>query len=295
MKVFLTGGTGFVGGAIAAVLRRRGHAIRALVRDPAAAAGLDALGAELVPGDVTRPDGVLDGARGCEAAIHLVGIIREKGPYTFEAVHVRGTENVLEAARRAGVRKFVQMSALGAKPDGTAYQRTKHEAEGRVRRAGLPHVIVRPSLIVGRASPVVRMWVRMVRWSPVVPVLGDGQYRLQLVAVEDVAEAFVRAAEREDLREGTLELGGPEKLTYDDVLDRVAEAMGKRIRKWHVPLGLVRPAVRTAAALRLPAPITPTELQMLLEGSVVAGEANALRDVFGLEPRSFRDALRAVV
>lgn len=294
MKAFLTGGTGYVGGAVASELARRGHAIRALVRSPGSAQELRERGAELVPGDITRPESLAGAAEGCDAAIHLVGIIREKGRYTFESVHVQGTAHVLEAARSAGVRKFVQMSALGAKPQGTAYQRTKFEGEERVRRSGLPHAILRPSIIFGRGSPVVRMWLRMVRWSPVVPVLGDGRYRLQLVYVGDVAAAFVRAAEREDLQ-GTFEVAGPEKLTYDETLEAVADAMGKRIRTWHIPLGVVWPAVRGAAALRLPAPITPLELQMLLEENVAEGEGNDLRQVFGVEPRSFQGWLREIV
>ncbi len=126
-------------------------------------------------------------------------------------------------------------------------------------------------------------------------MIGDGRYRLQLVAREDVAAAFVRAAERDDLRDATLELVGPERLAYDEILDLIAESMGKRARKWHVPLGAASALVRVAAALRLPAPVTPEELQMLLEESVVEGEGNALRDVFGWEPRSFRSWVKEIV
>lgn len=292
MKVFLTGGSGFVGGAVARALRRRGHAIRALVRDPAGAGDLAGHGAELVRGDIIDAASLRGAPAGCDAAIHLVGIIREKGPYTFEAVHERGTANVLAAAREAGLRRFVHMSALGARPEGTAYHRTKHQGEDHVRRAGVPFVILRPSLVFGHGSPVVRMWIRMVRASPIVPVLGDGRYRLQPVFVGDVAAAFVRAAERADLGDGVYEVAGPEVLTYDEVLDAVAQAMGKRIRKLHIPLALVWPPVRVAAALRLPAPIAPHELQMLLEENVAAEARNVLRDVFGIEPRPFREWLR---
>jgi NADH dehydrogenase len=134
----------------------------------------------------------------------------------------------------------------------------------------------------------------MVRASPVVPVFGDGRYRLQPVFVRDVAAAFVLAAERTELGDGIHELVGPEVLTYDEILDAVANALGKRIRKWHVPLALVWPPVRCLAALKLPTPIAPHELQMLLEENVATTPGNALRDVFGLSPRPFREWLSEV-
>lgn len=295
MKVFLTGGTGYVGGAVAQELSRRGHAIRALVRRPARAPALRDLDAELVTGDLTESRELAGSARGCDAVIHLVGIIREKGRATFEAIHVQGTEHVLQAAKDAGVRKFVHMSALGARPEGAAYHRTKFEAESRVKGSGLPYAVFRPAIIFGRDSPVVQLWLRMVRWSPVIPVFGDGRYRLQLVALPDVAAAFVRAAEREDLRDATLELVGREMLAYDEILDAIAEAMRKRIRKWHIPLSFARPPIRIAAALRLPSPVTPDQLRMLLEENVAQEEGNALREVFGIEPLSFRRWIEELV
>ncbi|MBI4512964.1 MAG: complex I NDUFA9 subunit family protein [Gemmatimonadetes bacterium] len=294
MKVLVTGATGFVGGAIAEELAKRGHAIRALARHAAKAGRLRELGAEFTPGDIAGPATFAGALRGCDAVIHLVGIIQEKGKASFQRIHVDGTANVLQAAKAAGVRKFVHMSALGANPHGTAYHRTKYEAEVLVKGSGICYAIFRPSIIVGRESPVMRLWVRMIRRAPVVPVLGDGRYRLQVVALRDVARAFVEAAEREDLRDATFELVGPEKLSYDEILDVLAAALGKRVRKAHIPLGVVSPAVRFAAALRLPAPITPDQLRMLLEENIAEGEGNALREVFGIEPLSFRDVVREV-
>jgi uncharacterized protein YbjT (DUF2867 family) len=293
VKIFLTGGTGFVGTAVAEEIRRRGHAIRALVRDVERTSALRAAGAELVAGDVTDPRTLAGAVRGCDAVVHLVGIIRERGARTFEAVHVGGTQHVLVAAKEAGVRVFVHMSALGAKPAGTPYHRTKFEAEERVRGSGLAHVVFRPSIVFDRESPVVRIWRRQVRWLPLVPVLGDGRYRLQPVARRDVAAAFVAALEREETWNATYELVGPDVLTYDEILDAIGAALGTpRVRKAHLPLAAVRPALRLAAALHLPTPLTPDELQMLLEENVATQPGNALREVFGIEPVSFRAWVR---
>jgi NADH dehydrogenase len=252
------------------------------------------VGAELVTGDVTRDAGLMDAVAGCDAVIHLVGIIRESPQtITFEEVHTRGTMRVLEAAERAEVRKFVHMSALGARPDGTAYQRTKHEAEQLVSRSRLPFVILRPSIIVGTGSEFLETLSRLLRYSPVAPVIGDGRYRLQPVDVEDVATAFVLAAERQDLNGECLEIGGPHKLTYNRILEIICEELGlKRRRLLHVPVGLVRPIVELASNWRLPTPINVEQLTMLLEESIVPGDQNVLREFFGIEPSSLRSVLQ---
>lgn len=293
LSVLLTGATGFVGGYVARHIVERGHRLRALARKPDAAEALVQQGVEVVEGDITRPKSLEEAAYGCDAVIHLVGIIREKPPVaTFEGVHTRGTIRVLEAAERAGAKKFVQMSALGARADGTAYQRTKFEAEEVVRRSEIPHVIFRPSLIVGPGGEFIELLLRMLRAFPLTPVIGDGRYRLQPIDVEDVAAAFVQAAERDDLAGECFEIGGPHKLTYNRVLEIVCEEYGLHRRRLHIPVGLVRPVVDIASNWRLPTPVTSDELAMLFEESIVPGEKNVLRDAFGLQPTSLRTVLQ---
>lgn len=294
-SVFLTGGTGFVGSHVARRIAARGHRLRALARNPEAATELRQLGAELVSGDIT---GVVDleaAVSGCDAVVHLVGIIREKAPAaTFEGVHTHGTQRVVDAAVRAGAGKFVHMSALGARPGGTAYQRTKFEAEEVVRRSASAHVIFRPSIIVGIGSEFIATLLKLLRSAPVAPVLGDGSYRLQPVAVEDVAEAFVQAVERDEVRDACYEIGGPHKLTFNRLIEIVCEEYGLRRPKVHLPMRLVRPLVDLASNWRLPTPVNSDELAMLLEESIIPGEKNPLRDVFGLEPISFRSVLQRI-
>lgn len=293
LSVFLTGGTGFVGRHIARRTAERGHRLRALVREPESAGSLTELGAELVEGDVTG-DEVLDEAiAGCDVVIQLVGIIRERPPeQTFENVHTRGTQRVLEAAQRADVGKFILMSALGAKTDGTAYQRTKYEAEEVVRRSGIPYVIFRPSVIVGPDGEFMRLLLRMVRRLRLIPVIGDGRYRLQPVDVADLADAFVQAAERENLKNESFDIGGPHKLTYNRILEIICEELGLRRRLVHVSPRIVRPLVDLASNWRLPTPISSDELVMMFEESIVPGDGNVLREVFGLEPTPFRSVLQ---
>ena len=148
MKVFLTGATGFVGKHMLERLLVEGHAVRAAVRDPQKAGSAGNAKAELVAGDIFEGTGLDQGMQGCDAVIHLVGIIVEKGSNTFERVHHLGTRNVVEAAKRSGIKRFVQMSALGVRANGVAlYQTTKWKGEEEVRRSGIPFCILRPSLI----------------------------------------------------------------------------------------------------------------------------------------------------
>lgn len=292
--VFLTGGTGFVGGYVARRLRDQDHRVRALVRSLDRSTSLTELGVDVVVGDITQPKSLDEAVDGCDTVIHLVGIIREKPPATFEAVHTRGTLRVLEAAERCGVKRFVHMSALGAREGGTAYQRTKFEAEELVRRAAIPGLIIRPSLIVGPGGDFIELLMGILRVTPVVPVIGDGQYRLQPTDVEDVARAFVQAAGRSDSLQGSFDIGGPHKLTYNRLLDIICEEFGWRRRRLHFPIGLVRPFVDLASNWRLPTPISSQQLTMLLEENIIPGDRNALRKVFGIEPTTLRSVLQRI-
>ena len=291
MRIAMTGATGYVGSAVLTKLLRRDHEVRALVRRPERAERLRDLGVELVAGDLGDRTALAALAAGVDAVVHLVGIIAETGAQTFDAVHVRGTQALLDAASEARVGLFVHMSALGARADAgaTRYHRSKWQAEEAVRSRGLAHVIVRPSIIAGPGNAAIGMMVNMVRFSPVVPVIGDGRYEMQPVWIGDVAEAFALALERPEIR-GTFDVAGAERLTYHQMLDRLESALGVRRRRVRVPVGMARFAAGAGTALPNLAPITPDQLQMLLEGNVTA--ENALESRFGVRPRSFAEVAR---
>jgi NADH dehydrogenase len=294
MKVAVTGGTGFVGRHVITHLLQREHEVRALVRDPAAHGWLrDRSGVEVVRGDLQDTDALLRLTAGADAVIHLVGIILEVGRQTYERVHLHGTQAVLLAARDQGVRRFVHMSALGARPDpgATAYHRTKFSAEEAVRASGLSHAVMRPGLVAAPENEVLKILVTMLRFAPVVPVIGNGLYQLQPVAAEEVADAFVTAVERTDIQ-GTFDLAGPSPLTYHQLLDTLEEALGVRRPRVPVPVSVVRFAAYAGMVLPHLNPVTPDQLQMLLEGNTTT--ANALAPVFGIAPRPFGEVAREV-
>ena len=291
MLIAVTGATGFVGRHIVRTLLGRGHRVRALVRNPARAAALAAQGVELVPGDLADQQALSTLLDGVPAVIHLVGIILERGSSTFDAVHVEGTRAVVAAARGLGVRRFVHISALGARPDpdATQYQRTKWQAEEIVRAAGIASVVLRPSVINGPESEPIRTLARLHRWLPVVPVFGQATFPMQPVWIEDVAAAFALAAEHDESR-GTLELGGPDVLTFSQFVRAIGRASGHPRPLVHVPLAMVRILARVGDPFGPLAPITSSQLRMLVEGT--ATPANAIETVFGIRPLAFEEGLR---
>jgi len=293
MLIAITGATGFVGRQVVEHLLRRDHEVRALVRDPSRAGWLRDRGVTLVEGDLEDQAALRALVRGAGAVTHLVGIILEIGRQTFERVHVAGTRHLVEAAREAGVGRFVHMSALGARPDAAAtpYHRTKAAAEAVVRESGLAHAILRPSLIAAPGNEVLERLVTMIRMSPIVPVIGNGLYQLQPVAADDVGDAFVTACEG-GVPVGTYEIAGPEALTYHQVLDALEAALGVQRRRVAVPVTMVRFAASAGMVLPNLNPITPDQLQMLLEGNTTS--ANALPTAFHIAPMPFADVAREI-
>jgi len=157
-----------------------------------------------------------------------------------------------------------------------------------VADSGVSHAIFRPSIISGPESVPIRLLARLHRWSPVVPVFGDGRFPTQPVWIEDVALAFALAAERPDTI-GVFELGGPQVLTYEEFLLAIGRAAGRSRPLIHIPLGLVQALAGGFDFLGPAAPITSGQLQMLIEGS--ATPANAIESVFGIRPLEFEEGL----
>ncbi|MGH7417734.1 MAG: complex I NDUFA9 subunit family protein [Candidatus Rokuibacteriota bacterium] len=270
-RVFVTGGTGFVGKHVVRALLAHGFLVRCLVRPGSEhdLKGFESI--DRVPGDVLQADGLAPSVEGCSALVHLVGIIREQRGrgVTFERLHTQATGNMLALARAAGVRRYVQMSALGTRPDARSrYHRTKWEAEEAVRASDLAWTIFRPSIIFGRGDEFVSVLGRMLRRLPVAPVLGNGRYRLQPIPVEQVAEGFVRALRSPASVRQTYEVAGPAPYAFVDLLDEIGRALGRpRVRKIHIPLGPVRAVTRAFDWLPF-YPVSSDQLIMLEEESV---------------------------
>ena len=299
MKVFLTGATGFVGKHMLERLLAEGHAVRAALR------GLPGQKARLVQGfsedgdfryvsgDVVEGTGLDEGMQGCDAVIHLVGIIVERGKNTFENVHHIGTRNVVEAAKRTGIKRFVQMSALGVRADGVAaYQVTKWKGEEEVRRSGIPFCIMRPSLIFGEGDGFVTQMMETMRSAPVFrPVPGSGKPKFRPIFVDDVTACFARALTVEAATNQTVELGGADELTLNEVLAEIARCAGVHKPAVHIPLPLMFAGAAVMQKVLKNPPVTVDQLRMLGEGSTC--DIAPMQRIFGVIPRGFQGCGRS--
>ncbi|MGK2944417.1 MAG: complex I NDUFA9 subunit family protein [Desulfuromonadales bacterium] len=294
MKVFLTGGTGFVGSEVLRQLVTAGHVVRALVRKGSEDKLAVLENVEVYPGDVTDAASLVDALTGCDAVIHLVGIIREfpNRDVTFKRMHIEGTENMLKAAAAQGVQRYLHMSSNGVREGGsTAYHRTKWQSEKLVRDSNLDWTIFRPSLIFGPGSEFVDILVTLIRKLPVVPVIGDGKYRMQPVAVDQVAASFVKALGLSETIGKTYHLAGGASYSYDEILDLTARALGKeKACKIHQPLILIKPMVKMMQGFDQ-FPITEDQLKMLVEGNVC--DPGEWAKTFNLKPISYAEGVGA--
>jgi uncharacterized protein YbjT (DUF2867 family) len=281
-KALVTGGTGFVGPKIVHALRAAGHNVRALVRDPSKATTLRNWGCDIAQGDVTDPASLHRAVAGCDIVVHLVAIITGRRD-DFERIMERGTRDLAAAARDAGVRRFVLMSALGTgeeTKDVVPYWHAKWEMEQTVKASGLEYVIFRPSFVFGRDGGVLPLFVKEVRYLPVTPIIGPGTQRIQPIWVDDVASYFAASVDEPHAANRSFELGGPDQVTWTELYERIKRTLGKRRATVHVPLGLMRAGA--ALVENLPgAPVTRDQLTMLAHGDNTCDMTPAL-ETFGI-------------
>jgi NADH dehydrogenase len=287
MQVTVIGATGFVGRHVVARLTASGHAVRAVSRGGGRLGGW---GREVVPlaADVETGEGLGAALTGVDGVVHLAAIPRETGGRRFESVNVDGVRHAVEAARAAGVRRFVHLSVLGAAEDPKLrYLHSKCRGERIVRESGLDWVVLRPSLLFGEGDGffnLVRVTLKW--WSPgVVAIPGDGSTRFQPLSVEDLAVAVERSLLDPGFVGSVLELGGPEYVTYRQIVDRVMAATGMRRLKLGLPISLLS-ALTTVTDRVLPIfPVSHDQISSLQRPNYT--DLDAYQRAFGARPRPF--------
>jgi uncharacterized protein YbjT (DUF2867 family)/plastocyanin len=243
MKILLTGASGFVGSTVLSQLLSEGHNVRVLVRDSESFEKLELKHqVEAFYGNILYAPSIAGCMSGIEAVIHLVGIIAEVGENTFDRVHRVGTQNLVTEAKKAKVKRFIHMSALGVRPNARSkYHQSKWEGEEIVRNSGLDWTIFRPSIIYGRGDGFVNLFSRMNQypWKALqlftMPLIEGGQTHLQPIPVSDVARAFVGALQKPEALKKTYDLCGPEPLRLKEIIKTIVEVQGSPTQEMKRP------------------------------------------------------------
>jgi nucleoside-diphosphate-sugar epimerase len=294
MRVLVTGGTGVVGSSAVTALLQHGHSVNLLSRHAERDARAWAHGVTAIEGDITDPTALATATAGCDAVVHLVGIVDETPPdVTFHRINVVGTQNVVREAERAGARRLVYVSSLGCDRGDSPYHRSKREAEEVVRHFAGEWVILRPGAVYGPGDEHISMLLKMMRVLPAIPLVGDGEQPFQPVWNEDVAEVIALAAEREDVVGGVYDIAGEDVTSQRDLLKRFERLTNRTPVVIPVPEFLAQAGLRVAGAAGIDVGINDSQMQMLVEGNVLPpGANNALTRVFGVAPTPLEEGLR---
>jgi NADH dehydrogenase len=277
--IVVFGGSGFIGRQVVKALAKRGYRVRVPMRRPHLGHELRVMGdvgqIQLMQANVRFADSVDRALDGADGVVNLIGLLYEKGTQTFEDVQAGGAAVIAQAAAKHGVKRFVQVSAIGADTNGKAdYARTKGQAEQAVRAALAEAVILRPSIVFGPEDEFFNRFAQMARYSPFMPDIGGGKTRFQPVYVQDVAEAVVAGLERADARGRTFELGGPKVYSFKELISYILKEIDRpRLRVplpflIAQPMGIVADWVFRLNPFAGP-PLTGDQVEMLKADNVV--------------------------
>jgi uncharacterized protein YbjT (DUF2867 family) len=285
--ILLTGATGVVGSALLGELLAEGREVRCLVRDPRRL-GPSRVRVQLSLADLADPRGLRHAVRGADTVIHLAAAIRDQPPKRLEEINALGTYRLLRAAERAGVKRFVFFSALGATlHQRTRFFRSKALAEDIVEGARIETTVIAPSIVYDRDDRWVTLMKRLAV-LPLLPISGSGEAAFEPLWARDAARATIAAL---DTAPGRFELAGPDQLTYEQIARLIAQASGRPRPVLHVPLPFVRAGLIWLRRLAGERAFATWEEAELLEVPMLAREGSAEIRSLGVEPRSMREVL----
>jgi NADH dehydrogenase len=266
MRIAITGAAGFIGSHLTSRLESEGHGLVLIARNPVKG------DARFVESDLSSVERLTRLFQGCNAVAHCAGINRETGAQTYERVHVRGTRNVVEAAKRAGVEKIVLMSFLRARPRcGSEYHESKWEAEEIVRDSGLDYTIVKAGVVYGRGDHMLDHLSHALHTFPVFGRVGFKEKSIRPLAVEDLVHAMRAALVDRRMKRQTVAVVGPEEIFLSEAVRRVAEVVGKQPLMVPLPVFCHRLLARVFE-LTMRIPLTSmAQVRILSEGVVEPG------------------------
>ena len=288
MHILLTGATGFLGSHIARALLASGHTLVCAVRSPAKIASR-LPGATAVHIDFSRATNPQDWLpilqeKNIDAVINAVGILQETSTQSFDLLHHRAPRALFEASRTAGVRRIIQISALGADEQAqSAYHRSKKAADDYLASLPVPSAIVQPSLVYGPGGTSAKMFSTIVR-LPVIPLPGQGQQQVQPVYITDLVDGICALVQAEPMPTGRIPFVGPVPLSLREFYTRLRMALGVRSTPRFVPVPMPMVSLGASIGSLIPGLMLDTDtLQMLNRGST--GDPAALRRLLGRDLR----------
>lgn len=287
-KTVVFGGSGFIGRQVVRLLAKQpGMQIIVPTRDPDQAKLLKPMGSvgQIVPVTCRLSDDqqVLAALRGATQVVNLIGILFEPRKHDFAKLHGLWPGRLGLAAQAVGARRLVHVSALGAAADSPAgYARTKTQGEVALRQAMPTAVILRPSVLFGADDNFLNQFAGLARWSPFLPLIGGGQTKFQPVFVEDVAAAIMAALNRPQASGKIYELGGPQVLSFKEILEYILATTGRRRLLLPVPWGLATAMARLLQLMPRPL-LTVDQVKLLQTDNIVADGALGLT-ALGITP-----------
>ncbi|MHB1696913.1 MAG: NAD-dependent epimerase/dehydratase family protein [bacterium] len=296
MKVFIAGGTGFVGSAVSEKIKSSGASVTLLERNKYKIQRLKELGFEVFEGTLEEKSAVDDflSCNKFDAIINLIGIIRSLPEFSFQKVHVDYVNILLDLAKKNGIGRFIHMSALGAaEGSDSEYFSTKYEGESLVKNSGLKWTVFRPSLIFGDNAAFFDDLINLIKTRALVPIIGTGETKFAPVDVFSVAGAYNNSLYNEKTINKVFQLCGPDIYTFENIVDLIMEILPPKKLKIHAPSFVAEKSLniieRLSPSLAKNMPITSDQIRMLKHDNICSGDMGETDKIFELKRTAFKD------
>ncbi|MGC8554020.1 MAG: complex I NDUFA9 subunit family protein [Candidatus Acidulodesulfobacterium sp.] len=302
MKVFIAGGTGFVGSVVSQKIKSSGASVTLLERNKNKISRLKEQGYEVFEGtleDKAAVNGYLSAAK-FDAVINLIGIIRSVPGFSFQKVHVDYVKTLLDLAKENGIDRFIHMSALGASEHSDSeYFSTKYEGESLVKNSGLKWTVFQPSLIFGNNAGFFDDIIELVKTRAFVPIIGTGENKFAPIDVFSVAEAYNNSLYNEKTVNEIFRLCGPEIYTFEEIIDLIMEITPPKKLKIHAPSFLAEKSLdfieKLFPSLSKKAPVTSDQIRMLKHDNICESKEEQQKndEILGLKRTHLKDWLKS--
>jgi NADH dehydrogenase len=285
-SLLVTGASSEMGSAlIRQLLNNSGLEIKAMVH----CSEVNVLGCEVRPGNLNNPGSLVQALSGIDTVVHMAALTKTHRESDYFETNVRGTQNLIDACLASEVKKIIYISSSAASLNGGGYSRSKLEAEQCIKRSGMKWVILRPSEVYGQRMGSINRLIALIQKCVFVPVIGSGQCKLSPVFIDDVVSAIALSIFNKELENETIVLAGPEELTYDDLVDRIAIYFGVKRFKLHLPADLIKFGATVTSRLGINTLVPDQIPRLLCEKSF---EIDLAREKLDYSPCSLEESIK---